>query len=365
MTVDAVPGLAIGPKARSSVRQVATEHGLWALIVGTHLAIGIIAGALGRVNIIGPNFLGRGWGYFLDLIALTLYWPLPLLVWRRLQVRDAAGNRVPWHDGWRFAFQRWWHDMAPARLLGVLVAVTLIVLTLHTHDAWKSTIGLLEPYQWDQSLSTLDYALHGGRYPWEWLQRVLGTPEYTHWIDVSYALWYPLYTTILIWQCWNPNRRVRARFFVTFALTWVILGTIVAHLLASGGPVFYGGLVRGPDPYAPLRAYLAEVHRTIPLTAVTLQEAVWTNYVSGARSFWISMSAMPSLHVGMAALFALSFWPMSRVLGILLWAYTFVMMVGSVHLGWHYAVDAYAGVIGTWACWRVSEWALRRTETIV
>src|SRR5207253_585028 len=101
-----------------------------------------------------------------------------------------------------------------------------------------------------------------------------------------------------------------------------ILGTIVAHSLASGGPVFYGGLVKGPNPYASLRTYLEDVHHTIPLTAVSLQNAVWTSYATGARSFWISMSAMPSLHVGMAALFALSFWPVSRVLGGLLWVYT-------------------------------------------
>jgi hypothetical protein len=31
-----------------------------------------------------------------------------------------------------------------------------------------------------------------------------------------------------------------------------------------------------------------------------------------------------------------------------------------VHLGWHYAIDGYAGIAGTYAIWRIAGWVLAR-----
>mgnify|MGYP003410990741 CR=1 FL=1 len=41
----------------------------------------------------------------------------------------------------------------------------------------------------------------------------------------------------------------------------------------------------------------------------------------------------------------------SRPVGLFFAAYAGVILLGSVHTGWHYAVDGYAGIALAAACW--------------
>ena len=45
----------------------------------------------------------------------------------------------------------------------------------------------------------------------------------------------------------------------------------------------------------------------------------------------------------LATLLALAGWKINRVVGLLATAFLVVVQIASVHLGWHYAVDGYAG----------------------
>jgi hypothetical protein len=65
------------------------------------------------------------------------------------------------------------------------------------------------------------------------------------------------------------------------------------------------------------------------------------------------ISAMPSVHNGLAFLFALAAWRVSRPLGCLLGSYAAVIWVGSVHLGWHYGLDGVVAVALTILIWQV------------
>jgi hypothetical protein len=42
--------------------------------------------------------------------------------------------------------------------------------------------------------------------------------------------------------------------------------------------------------------------------------------------------------------------------GAVLWSYAAVVMVGSVHLAWHYALDGYVAAVLTWLLWRGVGW---------
>jgi membrane-associated phospholipid phosphatase len=63
---------------------------------------------------------------------------------------------------------------------------------------------------------------------------------------------------------------------------------------------------------------------------------------------------MPSVHVGIAlwvALVCRAFVPRLQVVG---WAFFAAIIVGSVHLGWHYAVDGLASILIAGLAWRAA-----------
>jgi hypothetical protein len=108
--------------------------------------------------------------------------------------------------------------------------------------------------------------------------------------------------------------------------------------------------------------YLRDVHAEGPLVAILLQDALWNAYRGGESGYWMAISAMPSLHIAVPALFGLAGWRAHRALGAAIWAYTVIVLLGSVHLGWHYAVDGYVGILGALACWWLARWLLRSPE---
>jgi hypothetical protein len=69
---------------------------------------------------------------------------------------------------------------------------------------------------------------------------------------------------------------------------------------------------------------------------------------------------MPSIHVAMPVLFALIGWSTQRWLGLLFLLYGLMVFLGSVHLGWHYAVDGYMSVCVMLLVWRAVGWFVRR-----
>ena len=70
---------------------------------------------------------------------------------------------------------------------------------------------------------------------------------------------------------------------------------------------------------------------------------------------------MPSMHVAGAMLFALLGWRTNRALGIVLSINVTLILIATVHLAWHYALDGYIAVIGTLAIWWVVGSVIGRT----
>ncbi len=70
---------------------------------------------------------------------------------------------------------------------------------------------------------------------------------------------------------------------------------------------------------------------------------------------------MPSLHLATTALMTFHAFQLNRWLGWFMTAFLVVMLVGSVHLGWHYAIDGYVVIPAAYGLWRLSGWAVRKT----
>ena len=63
---------------------------------------------------------------------------------------------------------------------------------------------------------------------------------------------------------------------------------------------------------------------------------------------------MPSVHCALAALFALGAFRLNRIAGLGFAAYACLIWLGSIHLGWHYAVDGLVAAALTLGLWRVA-----------
>ena len=243
----------------------------------------------------------------------------------------------------------WARSTAPAQAMAALardnatrfvaIAVGLLVLSVHmTSYNWaKSMLPFASPFWADAALADIDEALFGKpawRFAYDW---VGFAAEPIRW---AYVAWHFLHMIVLCsLVCFRPSAR-KHQLILTYVLMWAI-GGVTAYAVSSAGPLFYGPLGLG-DRFADLvsKAHLG----TIPNSA----QYLWFNYQQTYALPGGGISAFPSLHVAVATWVALVFrhW--------IAWAYVAVIFVGSFLLGWHYFVDAPAGLAVTLIAYRLA-----------
>lgn len=245
-----------------------------------------------------------------------------------------------------------------------LVVVALLPPFISTFSSLKAMISFVHPFSFDPLFAELDRALHGGVDPWRLLQPVLGQPMVTSAVSFVYALWFFAMFTALLWYGFSRRAlRLRMRFLLSFVITWGLLGTVAATALASAGPCYFGRVTGLADPFAPLMEYLHRAQEIYPVWALTAQERLWELYQSSTLGLGAGISAMPSIHVASAFLVFLAARRTNRIAGVVAAAFFGLILVGSVHLGWHYAIDGYAGVLGAWAVWWVvGRWLIKSSR---
>jgi len=244
---------------------------------------------------------------------------------------------------------------SPASTVAYVFVFLSIGPLMHSFNAWKMSIPLIEPFSWDVRFMEWDRWLHGGIHPFALLQPILGIPRITAFIDAVYYSWYHVVWLSVIWQAWHGSRRshVRSQFLLSFALCWILLGAVVATCLSSAGPAFYGDVVGSVDPFIPLMTYLRDVDANYGLHAIGLQELLWSVHVDPERA-GLAISAMPSLHVAVATLLVAMGFSVDRWLGWVYSLYALLILIGSIHLGWHYALDGYVAAFLAFVIWEGS-----------
>jgi hypothetical protein len=249
------------------------------------------------------------------------------------------------------------------RIMYALPILLLMPIFMSAFTSFKTMIPLANPYSWDPVFAEWDAALHGGVQPWELLQPILGHPLITSTINFFYNLWFFVMYAVLFWQAFNlSDIRQRMQFFLTFSASWVLMGTVVATLFSSVGPCYYGRVVGGANIFQPLTQYLWRANEAFPVWSLRIQEVLWEAYEVGGTGLGSGISAMPSMHVSVAFLFVVVGWQTSRALGIAFSIFALLIVIGSVHLGWHYAIDDYAAIAGTWLIWRSVGWLLNMID---
>jgi hypothetical protein len=225
----------------------------------------------------------------------------------------------------------------------------------------KMLIPAIQPFSWDPTFAEWDRLLHGGTHPWQWLQPIIGHPYVTSFVNAVYHSWFFLTYGVLLWQVADTTRpRLRMQYLLSFLLIWALLGNAAAIMLSSAGPVYFGRITGLADPFAPLMDYLRQASEVTPVPALGVQDMLWRTYAAKGLAIGGGISAMPSLHVAIAFSFVLLAKSVDRRLTIAAAVFAALILIGSVHLGWHYAIDGYVAILMTWVIWRAVGWLLDR-----
>jgi membrane-associated phospholipid phosphatase len=97
-----------------------------------------------------------------------------------------------------------------------------------------------------------------------------------------------------------------------------------------------------------------------PLITINAQRYLLDQYKNSTDAIGEGISAFPSLHVAMAALVAIFFYDINRVIGAMAIIFCAIIFIGSIVLGWHYAIDGIASLFAVPIFWRLSKWTWGR-----
>jgi len=231
-------------------------------------------------------------------------------------------------------------------LLRTFLLIAVMVLWASAFNVVKIQIPRLNFYWADAMLAATDRALLGTD-AWRLTHTVIGDAG-TVFLDRLYVAWFTVMLGVLAWAIYSRDVMFQLQSLLSFLLTWVILGSLLATALASVGPCFYEQFYGRAD-FAPLIARLEANPR--PLIALIAMD--YLREVHGTVAHAGGISAMPSLHVGIAVWCVLVAreGSRSRVPVTLAVIFAALILIGSVHLGWHYLSDGLVSILLTPVIW--------------
>jgi hypothetical protein len=243
------------------------------------------------------------------------------------------------------------------RFLPVAIITVYALLGLAAFTTFKFHMPDIVPYYADRWLADIDERIHGGA-PWQFLHRhspvwVAAVVEFAY-IKLWFAEWFGM----LMFAAASAKGRMRTHYLWAFALTMFLIGTVLATLFSSVGPILYDHFNAGGRFAGLVPALMVSPHN---MHVMTYSAYLLSSYNSGQPSFGTGISAMPSVHVAIAVLNAWYLTRLNRWLGVLGWLFAAVIFFGSVYTGWHYAVDGYVSFLVVTLIWWLSERALRRS----
>lgn len=247
------------------------------------------------------------------------------------------------------------------RFLGVLTFGSLTyAMLMAVFLYWKMKIPMMAPFSWDATFAAWDGALFGGQQGYEFLMPVLGFPAVTRTLDFLYTLWglYGIFFWVVPAMIPAVASELRKQFWLCTLIVWFGAGLVLATLLSSAGPVYYGYVTGDTELYSGLHAYLDQFGKNgTPLNAVAVQDILYQVSIGKLDGIG-GISAMPSLHNAHALMFVLFSFRLNKWLGYFMSAFMLATALGSVHLGWHYFVDALVAWAIVFAVWRFAGWVV-------
>ena len=344
--------------------------GLGAGIVAMYMALVL---ASGRINL---GMFGRLLAFYVKTsFSLWLFvLGFTLLVLMVMGSRKSGSQPFLKDFVIRTARDRWHRD----RFVSMLWPPLLFATLLASFNSFKQMILPLAGYSWDPMIAAADKALFLGHDPWRVTHAIFSSPEATVMIDRAYHGWFVPMSLGLVACAFMPGStyRLRTQYMLTYISVWIVIGSVFAFLMPSAGPCFYEPLVGNNASFHDL---IQSLHRTEAetgsvLTSLNNQQMLLELRNSDKLIIGGGISGMPSVHNGLAVLFALGAFRLNRRAGYVVAFYAAMIWIGSIHLGWHYALDGLVGAAMTLVLWTIcgriavlldSETAVRETTPAV
>jgi hypothetical protein len=223
----------------------------------------------------------------------------------------------------------------------VFTGTLLLTATGVFYGAFTSAKNMLPDlfhYHWDVQLAKADRLIGAGVDPSAYLMGIHGS-ELTALNFVYGGVWHILVfglTALLALS--KSHDRVRQQFLMALLMCWIVAGNILAALFYSGGPCFYDLFTGDSTRFSNLTTSIA------PTITLAEQSYLRDLFKAGEVGVGTGIAAFPSMHVTAATIVAFLLRSIDRRLTWLGIAFVAFIEIGSVRLGWHYAIDGYVGI---------------------
>lgn len=236
-----------------------------------------------------------------------------------------------------------------AWLAVVLGGLLLAGFNMTTFMWTKPLLNINVPFWADPLLAQLDWSLFFGHDPWRLLTRLN-----THPLAIFYHRgWFAMMLLALIVTLASPASERRSAVLITYFLLWSVVGPVIHILMPAAGPIFYEQL-----GYGSRFAGLKQVSDTGEVA-----DYLWSAFAERRFEAGGGISAMPSLHIATTAWMMIAIRSFAPRLTFSFGIAAALIILLSIALGWHYAMDGVVGTAAAAGCYKLLLFALRRRSS--